>query len=74
MTSDVPGEVLVEFLRIGNAVKVSAIHVDTDTEVCIVGPHTAGKHELTKLVINKLHYVLGKRHGGTIGGRGSTAR
>jgi hypothetical protein len=73
MNVQVPGEVLIEFLRVGNAVKVSAIHVDTDTEVCIVGPQTAGRDELTRLVINKLYYVLGRRKAPLIGSKGSAA-
>ena len=61
MTSHVFGEVLVEFKRIGAVVKVSAIHVETDTEVCVVGPSTTGRQVLSTIVTNKLAYVLGKR-------------
>jgi hypothetical protein len=61
MYSQVRGEVLLEFVRVGNAVKVSAIHVDTDTEVCLVGSPMAGRYELTTAVMGKLAYVLGKR-------------
>ena len=55
------GEVLLEFRQLGNVVKVSAIHVDTDTEVCLAGPSTAGRYVLTAAVVNKLIYVLHKR-------------
>lgn len=57
------GEVLFEFRRVGNVVKVTAIHVDTDTEVCLVGAPAAGEHGLKMAVINKLKYVLAKRQG-----------
>ncbi len=56
-----PGEVLIEFRRIGNAVKVSAVHVASDTEVCLVGPAGAGENALKTAVLNKLAYVMGRR-------------
>jgi len=55
------GEVLFEFRRLGNVVKVSAIHVDSDTEVCVVGPPAAGEHTLKQAAINKLRYVMAQR-------------
>jgi hypothetical protein len=55
------GEVLFEFRRIGNAVKVTAVHVATDTEVCLIGPSSAGQHALKTAAISKLTYVLAKR-------------
>jgi hypothetical protein len=57
------GEVLFEFRRVGNVVKVTAIHVETDTEICLVGAPAAGEHGLKMAAINKLKYVLGKRQG-----------
>lgn len=57
------GEILFEFRRIGNVVKVSALHVDTDTEVCLVGSPAAGEHGLKMAAIRKLIYVLDKRQG-----------
>jgi hypothetical protein len=55
------GEVLFEFHRVGNVVKVLALHVDTDTEVSLVGPPAAGVHGLKMAAIRKLIYVLNKR-------------
>jgi hypothetical protein len=55
------GEVLFEFRRIGHVVKVTAIHVDTDTEVCIVGSPAAGEYGLKTAAINRLVYVLARR-------------
>jgi hypothetical protein len=55
------GEVLFEFRRIGNVVKVSAIHVDTDTEVCLVGSPAAGEYGLKMAAMRRLVFVLRKR-------------
>jgi hypothetical protein len=56
-----PGEILFEFRRVSNVVKVSAIHVDTDTEVCLVGAPAAGEYALKMAAIRKLIYVMAKR-------------
>jgi len=55
------GEVLFEFHRVGNVVKVSAIHVATGTEISLVGSPAAGEYGLKMAAIRKLTYVLGKR-------------
>ena len=52
---------IIEFHRIGNAVKVSAMDPVTLTEVSMVGTPGAGEAELTRLVIRKLEYMLAKR-------------
>ena len=54
---------IIEFHRIGNAVKVTAMDPVTLTEVSIVGVPGVGETELTRLVIRKLEYMLAK--GGT---------
>ncbi|MFQ5533969.1 MAG: hypothetical protein ACE5EM_03995 [Sphingomonadales bacterium] len=51
---------LIEFRRIGNATKVSAVDPETGTEVSIVGPTSAGQETLSRNAINKLKYVLAK--------------
>jgi hypothetical protein len=51
---------IIEFHRIGNAVKVSAMDPVTLTEVSIVGAPSVGDTELTRLVIRKLEYMLAK--------------
>ena len=62
MRSEVPlREVLFEFHRVGNVVKVSALHVDTDTEISLAGPSSAGVYGLKMVAIRKLIYVLNKR-------------
>ena len=52
---------IIEFHRIGNAVKVSAMDPATLTEVSIVGSPAVGDTELTRLVVRKLEYMLAKR-------------
>ena len=53
-------EVLFEFHRIGNAVRVSAIDPVTGTEVTIQGPASAGETTLHRTAVTKLRYVLSK--------------
>ena len=54
-------EVLLEFRRIGSAVKVTAVDPATQIEVSIQGPATAGEAALRRTVIAKLEYVLARR-------------
>jgi len=51
---------IIEFHRIGNAVKVTAMDPATLTEVTIVGAPGVGETELTRLVVRKLEYMLAK--------------
>ena len=51
---------IIEFVPMGNSVKVSAMDPVTLTEVSIIGPRTAGQEELQRNVLNKLQYVLTK--------------
>ena len=52
---------IIEFHRIGNAVKVSAMDPATLTEVSIMGAAAAGEADLTRLVVRKLEYMIAKR-------------
>jgi hypothetical protein len=52
---------IIEFHRVGNAVKVTAMDPVTLTEVSMVGAPGVGDTELTRLVVRKLEYVLAKR-------------
>lgn len=63
-------EVILEFQRLGNAVKVTAIDPDTLVEVSIMGPARSSEAELRRTALDKLDYVLKKRTGGS-GPRGS---
>ena len=51
---------IIEFHRVGNSVKVSAMDTKTLTEVSIVGPANAGEEVLKRNVLRKLEYVLAK--------------
>jgi len=54
-------EVIFEFVRVGHAVKVSAVDTATGTEVSIVGDPTVGEAVLKRLAERKLDYVLARR-------------
>jgi hypothetical protein len=54
-------QVLFEFRRIGNSVKVSAIDPVTNTEVSIVGPSGIGQHALKMTALRKLQWILARK-------------
>jgi hypothetical protein len=56
-------EVIFEFLRVGAALKVSAIDTATGLEAVIVGDPAAGEEALKRLARQKLDYLLAKRKG-----------
>ena len=58
-------EVILEFQRLGNIVKVTATDSETLVEVSIQGPAQASEAELRRTAIDKLNYVLRKRAEGT---------
>ncbi|MCR6632198.1 MAG: hypothetical protein NVV74_20310 [Magnetospirillum sp.] len=53
-------DVLFEFRRIGNYVKVSALDAETGVEVSIVGDAAAGEMRLKQTAQKKLEYVMAK--------------
>lgn len=57
------GEVLFEIFAIGNAVKVSAVHVDTNTEVSVIGAPGMTEFTLKANALRKLRSVLAKSGG-----------
>lgn len=57
------GNYIIEFVKIGNSVKVSAFDPATLTEVSIVGSAKASKLDLQRTAIQKLHYVIEKNNG-----------
>lgn len=57
-------EVIFEFTRVGNSVKVTAMDTETLTEVSIVGPASAGPTQLRLTVLRKLEWVLAKKRDG----------
>ncbi|OUR76371.1 hypothetical protein A9Q83_14445 [Alphaproteobacteria bacterium 46_93_T64] len=54
------GEYIIEFVPVGNSMKVSVFDTETLTEVSIVGPVKASRLDLQKTAIQKMHYVLEK--------------
>lgn len=56
-------DVIFEFYRVGNSVKVSAVDTETLTEVSVVGPATASETTLRRNALRKLEFVLAKRAG-----------
>jgi hypothetical protein len=56
-------EVLIEFVALGSAVRVTAIHAATGTEATIVGPASAPRAALEAAASRKLAYVMGKEKG-----------
>lgn len=57
-------EVILEFQRLGDYVKVSAMDAETLTETSIVGAASVSRAELERLALKKLDYVLKKRRPG----------
>ncbi|WP_081649651.1 DUF6898 family protein [Fodinicurvata sediminis] len=54
-------EALIEFIRVGAYVKVSAVDPETLIEVSIVGQPSRGEAALKELAVKKLEYVLRKK-------------
>lgn len=57
----VRGEVLFEFAPQGSAVRVTAFHVDTLTEIVLQAPSQLSHYHMEKLALRKLAYVLSRR-------------
>jgi len=55
-----PERIIVEFITVGNTLKVCAICEDTGREVTMVGDPRASRAELKRLAANKLRYVMRK--------------
>jgi hypothetical protein len=59
-------EVILEFQRIGNSVKVTAVDSETLVEVSIVGAASASEEILRRTAVRKLEYVLERRKQGAL--------
>ncbi len=59
MTPDRDGY-LIEFIQVGNAVKVSAVDPKTGLEVSIVGSPLMSRDQLSRAAVQKLEYRLSK--------------
>jgi hypothetical protein len=56
-------EVLFEFVRVGNAVKVTAVDAASGTEATIVGAAGTSEEVLKRNALGKLDYVMRRRGG-----------
>ncbi len=54
-------DAIIEFIPLGNSIKVTAVDPETGTEVSIVGAARAGERELAALAVRKLRFVLEKK-------------
>ena len=54
-------EIIFEFLRIGAALKVTAVDVASGVEASMVGDPNAGQETLRRLAKQKLDYVMGRK-------------
>jgi len=55
-----PDSIIIEFMHVGNTLKVSAICERTGREISIVGDPNASRAELERVAANKLRYVMEK--------------
>lgn len=51
-------EIIFEFLRVGTALKVTAVDAATGIEAVLVGDPNAGQETLRRLARQKLDYVM----------------
>ena len=56
-------EVIFEFIRIGAALKVTAVDAETGIEASIVGDPAAGETSLRRIAKQKLDYVMKRANG-----------
>ena len=54
-------EIFVEFVVMGNSVKVTAIDPDTGLEVSVIGPANAPRNAMAEAARKKLEYVAKKQ-------------
>ena len=51
---------IIEFIAMGNTVKVTCIDTRTGREVSTIGPANAPRSQLSQAAVNKMLYVLNK--------------
>jgi hypothetical protein len=54
-------EILLEYTRIGNSVRVVAVDAETGTEVTFQAPLHTSSAEMQRTAVSKLKYVMGKQ-------------
>jgi hypothetical protein len=57
-SDEIGGEVLFEFIAMGSAIKVSAVHVPTNTEVSVMGSSATSHYSLKVNALRKLRAAL----------------
>lgn len=60
MTSG-PREIIFEYVRVGNSIRVTAVDAQTGTEVVFQAPTGTPPLGLRKMAVQKLKYVMGKQ-------------
>jgi hypothetical protein len=60
MNPDIAGEVIIEFVRNGDYVKCSAVHVATGVEASAIGP-ASQRAGLERIAVGKLKRALAAR-------------
>lgn len=53
---------IIEFIAMGNSVKVTCVDPRTGKEVSTIGPSNASRSQLSQAAINKMLYVLRKEN------------
>lgn len=56
------GDIILEMVTIGNAVKVTAVHAVTGTEVSFMAPRNTSILSLKMMAKKKLQYVMNKNN------------
>jgi hypothetical protein len=56
-----PGEVIFEYVHVGNSVRVTAVDAVTGTEIVLQAPANLSAGDMQRLALRKLDYVLKKR-------------
>jgi hypothetical protein len=64
-------DVIIELVRCGATVRVSAIDSASLVEVVLQGPASAGEAALKRAVLRKLDYALARRRASVLARRGS---
>ena len=65
MASPPNREVFIEFRRVGNVVKATAMDPETLTEVSVMGPAQGAREMLRRTALAKLEYVLKRKAAAT---------
>lgn len=57
---NMPREVLIECVQIGTSIRVTAMDVETGTEVVFQAPVTASQATIKRIASDKMRFVLSK--------------